>query len=156
MIHDVLQCNKALKEGLTCSLPRTRHESTRKELQIQNPGWSKLKKETKRAWIQEDDNKKEIIIAQFVADSKSGAPITKNRNLCTAYQIEFDDNVGYNSDFTANSEVTFKFKANSTMFNSTVNNDSNGERVLEGNKLNVNAAAVTRKPRGILKGKGKK
>ena len=70
-----------------------------------------------------------MVIAQFVADSKSGAPIIKNRNLRTAYQIEFNDNDGYNSDFTANSEGTFKFNANSAMFDSTANNDSNEEGV---------------------------
>ena len=42
------------------------------------------------------------------------------------------------------------------MFDSTADDDSNGESVLEGSNLNVNAVAVTRKPRSILKGKGKK
>ena len=42
------------------------------------------------------------------------------------------------------------------MFDSTADNDSNRESVLEGSNLNVNAAAVTKKPRSILKGKGRK
>ena len=42
MIHDVLQCNKALKQGLTRPPPRTWREPSPKELQIRNPRWSKL------------------------------------------------------------------------------------------------------------------
>ena len=39
----------------------------------------------------------------------------------------------------------------------TTDDDSNGESVLEGSELNVNTAAVSRRPKkSILKGKGKK
>ena len=38
MIHDVLQCNKALEQGLTNPSPRTRREPSPKELQIRTPG----------------------------------------------------------------------------------------------------------------------
>ena len=38
-------------------------------------------------------------IAQFVADSKSSAPVTKNRNLRTVYRMELDDSDGYESDY---------------------------------------------------------
>ena len=157
MIHDSLQCNKALKLRLPRPPPRTRRELSPKELQIRNPGWQKLKKETKRAWIQEDDNNKKIIISQFVVDSKSDAPIIKNQSLRIAYNIQSADNDIFDSDFTASSEGIFKCTANSAMFDSTTDDDSNGKSVLEGNKLNVNAAAVPRKPKKrILKGKGKK
>ena len=90
---------------------------------------------------------KDLIIAQLVVKSKSGVPVTKNRNLRTVYQIEFEDSDGYNSDFTANSEGTFQFNANSAMFDSTADDDSNGENIIEGSDLNVNAAAVARKLR---------
>ena len=82
-----------------------------------------------------------MTIAQFVGDSKAKAmvKVNKNHNLRTAYNIEFVDSDGYESDYTNNSEGTFKFVANSTMFDTT-DNDSNGESVIEGTKFNVNAA----------------
>ena len=66
--------------------------------------------------------------------------------------------IGYESNFTANSKGTFQFNANSTMFDTTTNDDSNEEIILEGSNLNVNAAAATKKqrPPSILKGKGRK
>ena len=59
--------------------------------------------------------------------------------------MEFDDNDSYESDFTANSEGTFQLNVNSAMFDTTANNNSNGEIVIEGSNLNVNAAVTTKK-----------
>ena len=98
---------------------------------------------------------KDLIVAQFVGDSKAIAPVTKNHNLCTAYNIDFVDSDGYESDYTNNSEGTFTSVVNSTMFDDTDNN-SIGESVSEGNKLNVNAASLTRPKKSILKQNGKK
>ena len=97
-----------------------------------------------------------MVIPQFGAESKSIVPVTKNWNLHTVYLTDLNDNYGYKSDFTANtqnSEGSFQCNANSTIFDATVDNNSNGE-ILEGSNLNVNAAAAARKPRSILKGKG--
>ena len=71
--------------------------------------------------------------------------------------MEFDDNEGYESNFTANSEGTFQFDVNSVMFDTTADDNINGE-IIEGSDLNVNAAAATKKqrPPSILKGKGRK
>ena len=68
------------------------------------------------SWIKESNDNTEMVIAQFVAESKSGIPVTKTRNLRTVYRMEFEDSNGdgYNSDFTANSEGIFQFNANST------------------------------------------
>ena len=71
--------------------------------------------------------------------------------------MEFDDSNGYESNFTANSKGTFQCNANFAMFDTTADNNSNGEIILEGSDLNVNAAATTTKQRpSILKGKGRK
>ena len=53
--------------------------------------------------------KKEKIIAQFVANSKSSGPATKNHHLRTVYKLEFEDGDGdkYYSDSMANSEGTY-------------------------------------------------
>ena len=85
-----------------------------------------------------------MVIAQFIAESKSGAPVTKNQNLRMVYRVKFDDSDGYESDFTTNSKGKFQFNANFAMFNTTTNNDSNGEIILKGSNLNVNAAAATK------------
>ena len=93
-----------------------------------------------------------------MADSKSSAPVIKNRNLCTVYRIEFHDSDGYESDFTANSKGIYQCNANSAMFDATSNDNSNGEVVLEGSNLNVNAATATKQQRlpSILKGRTRK
>ena len=95
-----------MKQGKSRPPPRTRREPMRKELQIKDPAWSELKPDTRYSWIKESNDNREKIIAQFVAESKSSAPVTKNQNLCTVYRIEFDDSDGYECDFTANSEGT--------------------------------------------------
>ena len=64
----------------------------------------------------EAHDNKEKIVSQFVVDSKSSAPVTENKQLCTVYRMELDDSDGYESDFTVNSEGTFQFNTNSTMF----------------------------------------
>ena len=90
---------------------------------------------------------------------KSGVPATKNHHLPMVYRIKFDNSHsdGYNSDFTANSKDTFQFNANSDMVNTTANNNSNGEIILEGSDLNVNAAAATKNQRPrILSGNRRK
>ena len=125
-------------------------------MQIKDPEWSKLKGETKKVWIQEDNDNKKIIIAQFVAGSKSIVPVTKNRNLYTVFMSDFNDRDGYDSDFTANtqnSDGIFQFNVNSSLFDTTTNNNSNVE-ILEGSNLNVNAAAAREgKPPNILQKK---
>ena len=127
------------------------------ELQIIDPTWSDLKLDTIHSWIKEFNDNKEKIIAQFVAESKSSTPVTKNRNLGTVYRMEFDDSGGYESDFITNSVGRFQSNAKFTMFDTTANNNSNGETILEGSDLNVNAVAATKKQRpSILKGKGRK
>ena len=105
--------------------------------------------------INKSNDKKETAIAQFVAKSKSGIPVTKHRNFCTVYRMEFEDSNGdgYNSGFTANLESTFQCNANSAMFGTTADNNSNGEIILKRNDLNANAVATTKKQRpSILKG----
>ena len=100
---------------------------------------------------------KEKIIAQFVVNFKSSGPVTKNHHLRTVYKLEFEhgDGDGYYSDCTANSEGTYQFNINSTMFDAT-DNDINGESVVEGNDLNVNAAAAKKQRPGILRNRKKK
>ena len=85
-----------------------------------------------------------MIITQFVADSKSSDSVTKN--------------AGYESDFTTNSKGTFQSNVNSTIFDATTDDDSNGEIILEGCDLNVNMAVAIKKqrPPSILKGKGRR
>ena len=70
--------------------------------------------------------------------------------------MEFDDNEGYDPDFVANSKGTFKFNVNSAMFDTTADDNSNGE-IIEGCDLNVNAAVAAKKqrPPSILKGRGR-
>ena len=55
--------------------------------------------------------------------------------------MEFEDGNGYGnfSDCTANSESIFQLNINSTMFDTTADNNSNGESVVEGKDLNVSA-----------------
>ena len=70
-----------------------------------------------------------MVIAQFVAESKSIVPVTKNQNLHTVYMTDFNNNGGCNSDFTANtqnSEGTYQFNTNSSMFDATTDDTSNG------------------------------
>ena len=85
-----------------------------------------------------------MIVGQFAGNSKAVVPATKNHNLCTAYNIDFVDSDGYESDFTHNSEGTFQFIANSSTMYDTTDNERNGENVSEEKGLNANAAALTR------------
>ena len=136
MIHDVLLCSQALNQGKPRPSPRSRRrEPPREELKIKQPTWSKLKKETRDAWARELNENKDLIVEQFVGNSKAIVPATKNHNLCTAYNIEFVDSDGYESDYTHNSEGTFQFVVNSTMYNTT--DDEDGQSVSEGTRLNV-------------------
>ena len=158
MIQDILQCNQAMEQGKPRPSPRTRREPLRQELRIKDPTWSGLKPDTRQSWARGSNDNKEKIIAQFIAESKSSAPVTKNQHLRTVYRMEFDDNDGYESDFTANSKGIFQFNVNSAMFDTTASDNSNGEIVIEGRYLNVNAAATTKKVGrpGILKRKGRR
>ena len=107
-------------------------------MQIKESTWSGLEDDTKRAWARESNKNKDFIIAQFVAESK--VPVTKNHNLCTVYKLEFVDNDGdgYYSECTVNSEGTWGLNVNSAMFDTTTDDNSNGESVLEGSETTVN------------------
>ena len=146
MIHNILQCNQTLKEGRPCLPRRMCQEPVCDKLKIQNPTWSRLQGDTKRAWSNETNENKEKIIAQFVANSKSSGPVTKNHNLRTVCTLEFDDGNGdgYYSDCIANSEGTYQFDINSVIFDNTAD-DSNGESVVEGSDLNVKTAVAKKK-----------
>ena len=157
MVQDVLICNQALKQGKPRPPSRSRRrEPLCKELQIKEPTWSELEDDTKRAWTRESNKDKDLIIAQLLAESK--VPVTKNHNLRTAYRLEFvdSDGDGYYSDCTANSEGTWGLNVNSAMFDTTTDNNSNGESVLEGSDLTVNAAAAKKQRPSILKGSRRK
>ena len=73
-------------------------------------------------------------------------------------EFEEGDANRYYSDCTANSEdEQNQFNVNSSLFDTTINDDSNGESVLEGSDLNVNAAAEKKpRPTSILRDKKKK
>ena len=72
-------------------------------------------------------------------------------------EFEDGDGDGYYSDCTANSEGTYQFIVNSSVHSTTANDDSNGESVLEGSDLNVNAAAAKKpQPTSILRNRKKK
>ena len=78
----------------------------------------------------------------------------------TVYKLEFEDEdgEGYYSDYTANSEAMYDYNVHSSVYDTTTaGDDSNGESVLEGSELNVNAAAATKaRPSSILKQKQRK
>ena len=151
-ILDFLLCSKALKEGKPRPPSRSRRqEPPREELKIKQPIWSKLRKETRDAWIRESEETKDMIDGQFAGKSKAIVPATKNHNLCTAYNINSVDTDGYDSDFTQNSDGTFQFIANSSTMYDMTDDESNGESVSEEQDLNINAAALTRPKKGILK-----
>ena len=75
----------------------------------------------------------------------------------TVYKLVFEDNKGdgYYPDYTANSEATYNFNVHSSVYNTTGDDNCNGESVLGGKELNVSAAAAATKPRpsSILRGK---
>ena len=73
------------------------------------------------------------IITQFLGNSKSIEPVTEDHQLRTVYKMEFEDGDGdgYYSDCMANSEGTYQFNVNSSMYNTTADDDSNGESVLK-------------------------
>ena len=138
--------------------PQTRQESLRKELQINDPAWSGLADDTKRARACEINKNKEMVIAQFVVESKPGIPVTKNQYLRMVYRVKFDNSKGdgYNSDFTANSEGIFQLNVNSAVFDTTADDNSNGEIILEESDLNINAAVAEKQRPSILKGNRRK
>ena len=73
--------------------------------------------------------------------------------------MEFEDGDGDGpySDCTANSEGTYQFNVNSSVCNTTANDDSNGESILEGSDLNVYVAAAKKpRPTSILRNRKKK
>ena len=72
-----------MKQGIPCPPPQTRREPVRDKLKILKPTWSGLQSDTKRAWSNETNENKEKIITQFVVNSKSSGPVTKNHNLRT-------------------------------------------------------------------------
>ena len=67
--------SSVLKDKLNGSPQKRLH----KDLQIKELAWSKLDGDTKKACIWESNSNKEMVVAQFVAESKSNPPITKNR-----------------------------------------------------------------------------
>ena len=156
-IHEFLLCSKVLKEGKPRPPSRSRRrDSPREELKIQQPLWSTLNKRTKDAWIRDSDESKDSIIKQLPGNSKAIVQATKNHNLRSSYNTEIGDSDEYESDFTHNSEGMWQFMANSTMYDTTNNED--GESVSEGTKMNVNAAAAsaTSKESVLNKRRGKK
>ena len=71
-------------------------------------------------------------------------------------EFEDGDGDGYYSDCTANSEGTYHFDTNSTMFDTTADDNSNGESIVEGSDLNVNTATANKQRDSILKGNRRK
>ena len=72
-------------------------------------------------------------------------------------EFEDGDGDGYYSNYTSNSEGTYQFNGNSSFSDTTANDDSNEESVLEGSDLNVNAAAAKKpRPTSILRNRKKK
>ena len=76
----------------------------------------------------------------------------------TVYKLEFEDGDGdgYYSDCTANSEGTYQFNVNSSMFNTIAGDNSNGYSVVEGSDLNISAVAAKKQRPSILKGNRRK
>ena len=68
-------------------------------------------------------------------------------------KLEFEDRDcdGLYSDCTATSESTYHFDINSAMFDTTANNNSSEESVVEGSDLNVNVEAAKKQHPRILK-----
>ena len=74
----------------------------------------------------------------------------------TVYKLEFEDanGDGYYFNYISNSEVTYNFNVHSSVYDTTSDNDSNEESVLDGKELNVSAVAATKsRPSSILRGK---
>ena len=71
-------------------------------------------------------------------------------------EFEDGDGDGYYSDCTANSEGTYHFDTNSTMFDTTADDNSNEKSVAEGSDLDVNAAAAKKQQPSILRNRKKK
>ena len=109
-----------------------RRDPPQEELKIQQPLWSTLNKGTRDAWIRESDKNKDSIIKQLSGNSKAIVPATKNHNFRSSYNVEIGDSDGYESDFTHNSEGTWQFMANSTMYDTT--DDEDGESGSKGTK----------------------
>ena len=130
-------------------------------MKIQNPTWGELDGDLRKVWSKESNSNKEKIIAQFSENSKLVGPVTKYHQLridgCPVYKLEFEDEdgEGYYSVCTANSEATYDFNVHSSVYDTTTADyDSNGESVLEGIELNVNAAAARKtRPTSLLKRK---
>ena len=69
-------------------------------------------------------------------------------------EFEDGDGDGYYSDCTAISTGTYHFNANSAILDTTTDDNSNGESVVEGSDMNVNVAAAEKQRPIILKQKG--
>ena len=130
-----------------------------KELMIKE-AWKEMTKKHRQEWIKAKDTTKEKILAQRKPQSSS--PATKSHQLRTdgrtVYKLDFVDenDNGYYSDCTANSEATYDFDASSSVYDATGDDDSNRESVLDGQELTVSAAAATKsRPQSILKVIGK-
>ena len=156
-VQYVLECNKAMNEAKPRQQQRSRRGPVREDLKIKE-AWGEIEKEHKQAWIRAKDSTKEKMIAQW--KSQSSGPVTKNHLLRTdgrtIYKLDFvdEDGDGYYSDYTANSEATYDFNVHSSVYDTTTDDDSNGESVLEGKELTVSAAAATKsRPPSVLKGK---
>ena len=163
-IQRVLECNKAMNERKPPPRQRNQRQPVREELKIKD-GWDEMTKEHRQEWMKAKPSVKEKILAQRQA--KSSGPPTKNHQLPTGKRVVYrvvadeDDDNGYFSDQTANSEATYDFNASSALvYDATDDGNSDGESVLEGQELTVNAAAAAAAtkskstPPGILKVRG--
>ena len=143
MIHDFLLCNQALNEGKSRPQPRSRRRPPpREDLKIQQPSWGECSAELRSAWIRENPDVKDKIVTQFrgsKSPTKAPVPILKR----SSYNVELADSDGYDSEATQNTEGTWQLNSNSVMYDTT-DDDTNGEGVLVGTELNVNAAASGR------------
>ena len=155
-----LECNKAINERKPCPPQRTRRAPVQEDLKIKE-AWGEMTKEHQQEWIKAKATTKEKILAQ--RQPQSSGKVTKNHQLRTdgrtVYKLEFEDDNGdgYYSDYTANSEATYDFNVHSSVYNTTSNDDSNGESVLEGKEMNVSAAAAMKaRSSSILKQKRRK
>ena len=138
MIHDILLCNQALKDGKARPQSRSRRRPPPQEdPMIQQPTWGKCSAELRSAWIQEATDTKDEVANQFRGSTpKAPLPILKR----SSYNVEIEDSDGYDSEATQNTEGTWQLTTNSVMYDTT-DGDNNGEGVLVETELNVNAAA---------------
>ena len=130
-IQHVLECNKAMNERKPPPRQRNQRQPVREELKIKD-GWDEMTREHKREWQNATASVKEKILAQRQA--KSSGPPTKNHQLPTGKRVVYrmvladdEDDNGYFSDRTANSETTYDFNASSALvYDATDNGNSDG------------------------------